>query len=168
MPGYNYIMMKCGYVESNQVSWLMYGCDFFGIDGFATMEEAIKVLAEDLYSRFYDEQIAPSEDEFGGDFREFIAQDFPEFIRSLHNTTCDSYGEAEETSNRNLSWWPFWANKFPDAVKAGTVIWIGENAERVLLAALYDAKPELKLEDDDYMESRDWADFKAGQQPRII
>jgi hypothetical protein len=162
---YNFIMMKCGYVENNQVAWLMFGCQFFGISGFATMEEAIKVLAEDLYNKCKDDA---SEDSVWQRQEELSLLDFQERICNLHNTTCDTYGEAEQTKDRHLSWWPFWAANFPEAVKNGSVIWIGENAEHILLQALLEAKPELQSEEyEDESYSTDWEQFKVGKQPVI-
>jgi len=99
----------------------------------------------------------------------FDPEEFRQYICSLHGSTCDDYGDVEYTRTRNhLSWWPYpTVKQFRDAPK-DSVIWIGENAEHVLLSALYDAKPELKQLSDyqDYSEE-DWEKLKEGKQPWV-
>lgn len=191
-PKYSFIMMSCGYVEQAQTSWLMYGTPFLGSDGFSTMEEAIKELALDLYSKFYDDSLNTYErryslkncchislnrikssnycSECGDklDDKQFIAEEFRDYIRGMHNTTADSYGESEQTSMRQLVWWPYSMHEFREASKE-SIIWIAESAEHVLLDALYDAKPELAVnaDEDEYQNyaEGDWEQFKSGQQP---
>lgn len=189
MSKYSFIMMSCGYVESNQTSWLLYGTHFHGREGFDTMQEAITELALDLYAKYYDEclssyinrysfskcctdsLIKDKEAKFCSKCgkplidKEFNADHFIEFIVNLHGSTCDSYGEAEYANGRHFVWWPWSMHEFIDASK-DEIIFIGESAEYVLLAALFDAKPELIKENDYEVHMRDWEDyFKQNKQP---
>ncbi len=185
-------MMTCGYVESNMTSWLLYGCRFQGNPGYDSMEEAIKDLALDLYAKFYDEHLSAYENRYlnferccrdvliedpKANFckgcgkaianKQFDPAEFRDFVVGLHNTTCDSYGDAEWTSTRErMAWWPWSIREFIHAPK-DSVIYIAENGEHILLEALYEAKPELKGAEDDYQNyaSPDWDAFKAGKQP---
>jgi hypothetical protein len=189
---YNVIVMACGYAESNMTSWLVYSTQFFGIEGFETMEEAIKELALDLYAKYYDDVLSIYEKRYSKDVSECCRQalikdkeanfcsvcgkpienaefspiEFREYIKRLHASTCNDYGDAESCASRfQLSWWPWSLRELQDAEK-DEIIWIAESAELVLLDALYDAKPELAkfAELDDEFDS-DWEQFKAGKQP---
>lgn len=66
----------------------------------------------------------------------------------------------EWANNRNLKWYPYWTDHFIGASKE-EIIHIPEEAEDVLLAALLDAKPELKTgELNELLECRQWKRFK--------
>ena len=98
--------------------------------------------------------------------KNFVYEDFMEYVSGLHCTTCDSYGDAEYAADRNLTWWPYWIEDFIGTPKE-EVICILENAEVVILEALLEAKPELRSEDedDDLSYAGDWEKFKNEEQP---
>lgn len=151
-----YIVMHCGYAENSHTSALIYQCQFFGNAGFSSYKEAITKLALDLYNKFRDDYSSISEEEF--DYEEF-----QEYVSGLHCTTADSYSEAEHANGNRLNWWPFWTADFIGASKEET-IFIGENAEVILLQALLEAKPELLDEDQDEGYLTDWESFKNNNQ----
>lgn len=190
-----FIMMSCGYVENSAVSWLIYQCNFLGKDSYSSYKEAITDLALDLYSKYYDECLSTYENRYsvymkdccrksliadkeakfcsscGGRLldKTFDADEFMEYVCNLHNTTCDSYGDAEDTSTRNLTWYPFWGTDFIGTPKE-EVICIAENAEVVLLDALVEAMPALKAASNDADVNRSsfetaWERFKRDEQP---
>jgi len=181
---YRLVMMTCGYVESNTTSWLI----FTTHDGhFATAAEAVIELALDMYAKF-EEDVLSTEYVFHKDcckveiagnvaavfcskcgtrikVKEFDPEEFMEYVRSLHSTTCDSYGESEGTANRSFAFWPWRANEIIGAAK-DEVVMIAENGEVVLLHALYDARSDLKMLDENVVEagdnwrSSDWDDVR--------
>ena len=193
MPKIKFIIMSCGYVESNHTSLLVYGTHFHGHEGFDTAVEAVKELSLDLYAKFHDEYLSTYNNRYGADLKEccskslvndkdakfcatcgsrledkkFDGDAFMDFIRDLHGSTCDSYGESEWANGRDFVWWP-WCNigNLIGAPKE-TVVIIPESAEECLLEALAEAKPELfptpSTEVDPYhIESR-WEALKAGK-----
>ncbi len=190
--GFRFIAFSCGYVESSMTSTLVYGTPFLGNKSFATRGEAITELALDLYAKFEDEcpQVAarsccqrfstrpdPIEEyeycpKCGRKLRPegFDVYGFTEFVTELHNKDCDSYGEAEWFNGREPEFWPWSFSEFLTADKS-EVIYIAENAEHVLLAALLDAKPDLKKRADQEIKegdtwSSDWDEkFKKDKQP---
>lgn len=169
MSKYKFIMINCGYVESNKTAPLIYGCQFMGYEGFSTCREAITELALDLYAKFHYEILDVYENRYAQDLKkccldmlirdknanfcplcgsaikdkDFNEESFMDFIRDLHGTDCDSYGEAEHAKDRHFVWWPWSTHEFLESPR-DSIIWIEENAEHVLLCALYDAKPELR------------------------
>lgn len=182
-----FIVMTCGYVENAMTSALIYQCQFFGNPGYSTYKEAITDLALDLYSKYYDDHLSIYENRYSRSVKDccrqtlinnkeakfcsdcgsqisdkdFDPEDFMEYITSLHSSTCDSYGDAEYAGGRHLKWWPYWNEDFIGAPKED-IIYIGENAELVLLDALLDAKPELRTQlgvDGEY--DTEWAAFKT-------
>jgi hypothetical protein len=189
-----FIVMTTGYVENASTAVLIYQCRFFGRGGFSSYKEAITELATDMYGKFYDDHLSIYENRYGRDVKkccrevliadknakfcstcgsqisdkEFDAQEFMEYVCGLMNTTCDSYGEAEWTSQKeHMAWWPYWVGEFIGAPKE-EVIYMAENAEVTLLAALLEAKPELKNDSaDDVNETHwgDWDDFRNERQP---
>jgi hypothetical protein len=189
---YKFIIMHCGYVESNMTSALIFQCQFFGHPGYTSRKEAITELALDMYAKFYDEHLSIYQNRYLREVKkccrdslvanrdakfcsncgdqlkdkEFNYDEFMEFVSNLHSSTCDSYGDAEETSTRNLCWWPYWTNNFIGAPRE-EIIYIAESAEVILLAALLDAKPELKSEESElnFIGSDDWDKFKNEIQP---
>lgn len=189
---YQFIAMHCGYVESCKTSLLVYNCGYTGHRGFKTMKEAITELALDMYSKYYQECLSIYEHRYTGglenccrdalvakhdanfcstcgkaikDFA-FEAEGFTNFIRELHDTDCDSYGEADHTHDRQLIWYPFWTDAFIGASKK-SIIYIAENAESILLHALFDAKPELRAPE--YSKAfPEWEKFKNEQQPDYL
>lgn len=188
---YRFIVMICGYVESSMTSNLIYQCGFFGNPGYTSRKEAITDLALDLYAKFYDDHLSIYENRYGRDVKKccresliankeakfcsdcgsqikdkaFDYEQFMEYVIGLHNTTCDSYGDAEWAGGRDLTWWPYWIGDFIGAPKEDVIL-IAECAEVVLLAALLDAKPELKNEEDEIpFGSDDWERFKKEDQP---
>lgn len=191
-----FIMMSCGYAESGQTSWLIYQCQFFGrYNYYSSYKEAITDLALDLYAKFYDDHLSIYQNRYNKEVKDccrktlvsnkeakfcfscgerivdkiFDDNEFMNYVCELHNTTSDSYGDAEETSTRDLTWWPFWGTEFIGTPKE-EVICIAENAEIVLLDALVEAKPELKEAAENvninhnFFES-DWEKFKKDIQP---
>ena len=174
--------MISGYAEDATTSSLIYQCSFFGKLGYQTCKEAITDLALDLYAKYYDEYISIYENRYSNNVkgccrecviknneakycsdcgreikdREFVYENFMFYVKELHSTTSDSYGDAEYAAGRELNWWPYWTADFIGAPKE-EIIFIPENAEVVLLAALLDAKPELKIED---FNCSEWEDFK--------
>lgn len=187
---YRFIVMVCGYVESAMTSNLIYQCGFFGNPGYSSRKEAITDLALDLYAKFYDDYLSIYENRYAKEVKSccrtalvankeakfcsdcgkqlkdklFNSEKFMEYVCGLHSTTCDSYGDAEETSTRSLMWWPYWLDDFIGAPKEDVIL-IAENAEAVLLAALLEAKPELKSEEDEDFINSDWEQFKEEKQP---
>lgn len=185
---YKYIIMHCGYVENNMTAALIFQCQFFGHPGYSSRKEALTELALDMYAKFYDDYLSIYENRYGRDVKKccrealisnkeakfcsecgsqikdkgFDCEQFMEFVTNLHCTCCDSYGEAESTSQRDLCWWPYWNDDFIGAPKE-EIIYIAENAEMVLLSAMLDAKPELN--NGEYGDHSDWLRFKNEEQP---
>jgi hypothetical protein len=186
-----FIVMHCGYAESNMTSALIYQCACFGNPGYSSYKKAITDLALDLYAKFYDEHLSIYENRYGRDIKDccrkslianketkfcsecgnqicdkkFDHGDFMSFVHDLHCSTCDSYGEAEYASGRYMTWYPYWNDDFIGAPKED-VIYIAELAEVILLAALYDAKPELRINhlNDDF-DCSEWKSFSNEIQP---
>ena len=186
-----FIVMSCGYVEDASTSVLIYQCEFFGNPGYTSYKEAITDLALDMYGKFYDDYLSVYENRYGNDVKECCRQalianktakfcsgcgrqilnkefhyhQFMEYVFNLHSSTCDSYGEAEWAAGKDLHWWPWGTDRFIGAPKED-VIYIAENAEVILLAALLDAKPELQSEIYQLpFGSRDWDFFKNENPP---
>jgi hypothetical protein len=186
-----FIVMHCGYVESSATSALIYQCEFFGNPGYTSYKEAITDLALDLYAKFYDDYLSVYENRYRKEVKEccrkaliankeakfcsecggqivdkkFNCDQFMEYVSNLHASTCDSYGEAEWTTTREMTWWPWWSEEFIGAPKED-IIYIGESAESVLLMALLEAKPELQNhEDPRSYDGNDWDSFKNEVQP---
>ena len=191
--GFRFVAFACGYVESSMTSTLVYGTPFLGNRAFATRGEAITELALDLYHKFESDRSrsvsfrkkvssccddAQKQDhaycpKCGNKVQPegFDVYGFTEFIVGLHNTDCDSYGDAEWFDDeREPKFWPWSFLEFLEADKS-EVVYIAENAEHVLLAALLDAKPDLKRWADAEIKesdtwSRDWDEmFKKNKQP---
>jgi len=185
--GYRFVAFACGYVESSMTSTLVYGTPFLGGTKFATRGEAITELALDLYAKYTTDRAyinklrtlkkccdaaknakhkyCPKCGTSLGNTPDFDANDFLEFVVNLHNTDCNDYGEAESFSDRDATFWPWSFSEFLEADKS-EVVYVAENAEHVLLAALCDAKPELReFVEEDY-GARDWEEqFKKDKQP---
>lgn len=187
-----FIVLSCGYAEEGMTSVLVYQCGFFGHPGYSSYQEAITELALDLYSKYYDEHLSIYQNRYSDRIKKccrealisnskanfcaecgnkladykFEAEAFQEYIFGLHNTTCDTYGSAEDSPTRIFVWYPFHIGDFIGAPKE-EIIYIGENAEVVLLDALLDAKPELRDSNEIYEDwkSKDWESFKNGIQP---
>lgn len=176
-----YIVYHTGYVENSSTSLMVYQCQFFGCYGYASAKEAVVDLALDLYSKYIDDvlayrkptskccetasllgasSIAEIREKYkvctkcGVELqdRTFDQDDFCSYLHRLHNSTCDSYGEAEVTSTRDLTWWPYWSSHFIGAPKS-EILYIGESAEYVFLSALYSVKPELMPKENAYASS---------------
>jgi len=184
---YKFIAMHCGYAESCKTSLLVYNCRFFGISGYKLMKDAITDLAFDLYHKFHNECLSIYENRYlfglsdccreslikdhdakfcskcGSQLKDkdFDPESFTNFIRELHDTDSDSYGDADEG---NFHWYPFWTEAFIGASKK-SIIYIAENAESVLLHALFDAKPELRTKEYSLNVFPDWEKFKNEQDP---
>ena len=189
-----FIVMIPGYVESASTSCLIYQCGFFGNPGYASYKEAITDLALDLYAKFYDDCLSCYQNRYGSDLKrccqkslidnkkaqfcstcgcklldkKFDYAEFQHYVCNLTRTTCDSYGDAEETSTRNLTWWPYWITDFIGTPKE-EVICLSEQAQLILLAALLEAKPELQdaLDETDFSFC-EWDKLKQNQQRWII
>jgi len=185
--GYRFVAFSCGYVESSMTSTLVYGTPFLGNRAFATRGEAITELALDLYAKFesdraYAESFQKEASSCCDDALKaghtfcpkcgrkvqaegFDAIGFAEFIVGLHNTDCDSYGDAEGFGDRDPVFWPWSFSELLEADKS-EVVYIAENAEHVILAALCDAKPELREWVEEDFGARDWEEkFKKDKQP---
>ena len=179
-----FIMMTCGYVESSMVSNLVFGPQ--GHSGFATHKEAIIELALDMYAKYNWEEAPrrtgvkcddcvkrqPAQFNFcpscGKSLKDdgFDAEVFCQFIKDLHTTDTDSYGESDECDERVMAWCPWASDDILDAHR-DEVVFIAEDAEHILLAALFDAKPELKNNDytlGDWQVEK-WEAFKKGKPP---
>lgn len=183
---YHIIMMCCGYVESAKTSWLIY-TSVDGRDVFNTKVDAVKALALDLYNKYVDENncvnqrknccenatglfcstcgraLSPKNSTLDGD-------GFMNWICSLHETNCDSYGESEFANGQHLTFWP-WRSEEIVGAKTNEVVFLQENAECILAEALYDQKPELMdeetkielercLNNDDGLHMTDWQKMK--------
>ena len=178
---YKFIVMTCGYVESAATSSLIYSCGFMGNGkGYESCKDAITELALDMYAKYADDYLKEDKIKYpcchnqlvdrpqasfcsdcGSKIRSdnFNSETFQSMISDLHNSTCDSYGEAEFANDRNFCWWP-WSNSWIGRPKE-EFIYIPEQAEWVLLEALYDAKPELKEKIDNCIACRQWEEFKV-------
>lgn len=180
---YKHIAMCSGYVEEATVSWLIYDCLFHDHPGFDNMGDAIKELALDLYSKYCDDNknllqcclqakganYCPKCGTFL-DYQNNITDCFPQYVKELHFKTTDSYGAAEDTSDRIFVWWPYGMNEFVKAKKS-SIIWIPECAEQVLLCALSEANPELNIGQGMHstysIGSGYWEQFKNNKQPEL-
>jgi hypothetical protein len=184
--GYRFIAFACGYAESCKTSTMVYGTPYFENKSFTTKADAITQLALELYAKFKLEnkvflnkcclKASKRKDKFCSkcgkeiyNIREFDVYKFLEFVTNLHNSTCDSYGQAEyfDTLEPQFSPWSFL--DFWETDKSET-IYIAENAEYVLLAALLESKNNLiELEDSvefvNCIQARDWHIFKEDKQP---
>ena len=184
-----FIVMNTGYVESSSTACLIYQCEFFGHPGYSSYKEAITDLALDLFAKYYDDCLSSYEHRYSKDVKEccrkslvadktakfcsdcggqisdkeFGSEDFKRYVCELVGSTCDSYGDAEYAAGRTFTWWP-WSNDFIGAPKE-EVIHITDQAEVVLLAALLEAKPELKDTDDTDFSFCGWDEFKNDKQP---
>ncbi len=158
---YRIIMMCCGYVESSKTSWLIFTTHHGRFD---TAAQAVIELALDLHAKHEDEilslqyvyhkecckeaKLVPENmhcPKCGTRLKDlaFDAEHFMQYISNLHNTDCDSYGESESTVKRDFAFWPWRAHDIVGASK-DEVVFIGENAERVILDALYEAREDLR------------------------
>ena len=186
---FSFIMMSCGYVENCSTSFLLYGTEFMGSPGFETRGEAIRELALDIYAKYFDERLSTYENRYSQSVKEccrtaliadnkakfcaqcgshikdkeFDEERFMEYVLELQNSTCDSYGEAEWAHERSFAWWPWSIREFLDAPR-DSLIMIAENAEHVMLDALYDAMPELKPSGS-MRSNSDYEKFKEDKQP---
>lgn len=187
-----FIMMVNGYVESASTGCLIYSCGFFGHPGYDNYKDAITNLALDLYAKFYDDYLSVYQNRYSGSVgdccrkvlnldkgakfcstcgkqisdKKFDYEKFKDYVCNLTSSTCDNYGDAEDTSTRQLTWWPWWVGDFIGAPKED-VIFIAEQGEVVLLAALLEAKPELKNPGDEETDFSfcEWDKFKRNEQP---
>ncbi len=182
---YRIVMMSCGYVENNLTSWLIFST-FTRNERFDTAAQAVMELALDLHAKYEDEYLThPVYNECCKKAKEdpatsfcpkcgsclqpnvmFDATAFMDYVIGLHSTTCDSYGEAESTGKRDFAFWPWRAEEIVGASQDEIVL-IGENAERVILDALYETREDLrKLEDrsdenePDEWRCSDWIDVR--------
>ena len=189
---FRFIVMTTGYVENASTAFLAYQCEFFGNSGYDNYKDAITDLALDMYAKFYDEHLSTYQNRYSSEVRDccrnsliankdaefcskcgdrivnkkFDADAFMEHISNLMGSTCDSYGNAEQTSTRDMTWWPYGSN-FIGAPKED-IIHLAENGEVILLLALLDAKPELRSDQDDEtleITFEHWEKFKGGINP---
>lgn len=147
--------MHLGYAESSTVTPFIFQCRFHGHAGYETHKEAITELALDMYHKYMD------------CFDNFDEDDFKEYLFEIHSATAGSYGDAEQTTDRDLKWWPFWNADILGAPKE-EIIYIGEYGEYILLDALEEALPDIIKRDDDERIDSDWAKFKQGIQPKYV
>lgn len=190
-----FIVMNCGYVESATTSSIIYGSDYLRKATFSSYKAAITELALDLYAKYYEEYLSIYQHRYDKDVKEccreslirdsrfnketkfcaeckeeikdkpFDAEEFANYIVNLHQTTCDLYGDCEWANGRDLVWWP-WAVRDLIGAPKEDVIFIAENAEGVLLAALLEVKPELNTDPNYHPENdHDWKKFRAEIQP---
>lgn len=178
--------MACGYVESSTTSWLIYTT----IDNsrFNTAAEAVVELALDLYSKYKEEILSLEYVHHKDCCKQTIARDeeaqfcskcgtrlkialfdancFMDYVKGLHSTDCDGYGESEGTKDRSFAFWPWRAEEI---VGAGLdeIVYIAENAERVILDALYEVHDDLRrleyegnYETHDEWRSTDWQEVR--------
>ncbi len=187
-PLLRFIVMCCGYVESSTTSVLIYQCGFFGNPGYTSYKEAITDLALDMYAKYSEAHKRARERRAKCCLQTLLAaksanfcmfcraplhesrfdyQEFMDYVKGLHATICDSYGEAEGTKDRDMAWWPWGWEDFIGAPKE-EVIYIAENAESILLMALLEAKPELANSEQDQdlvLHAADWEEFRVEKQP---
>lgn len=183
---YYIIAVTCGYVEDAYVARLIFSTP--GRRRFATPGEAVTELALDMYAKYRDELV---EDKPKAccvkSFKKkeakfcsicgcpavrmaFSSERFMEFIKELHCTTNDSYGQAEWADGRTCVFLPWHHNLI--GIQENEIVDISENAEQVLLCALFEAMPELMGNDDKYVHEqylkdpsswsmwKHWADIK--------
>lgn len=190
---FRFIVLHTGYVENNSTACLIYRCEFFGNAGYDNYKDAITDLALDIYAKFYDEVLSTYQNRYASEVRDccrktliankdakyclhcgdkivdkkFDYEEFKDYVVNLMNATCDSYGNAEITSTRNLTWWPYQSFNIFGAPKED-IIQLSEYGEIFLLLALLDAKPELTSDQDDETSEitfEDWEKFKSGINP---
>ncbi len=192
-----FIAYHTGYVENCTVAVMVYQCGFFGHLGYASVKEAWLEFTKDIYAKYFDDVLSvriPTNDccktasmlgsgHNSAEMREkyrvcekcntelkerpFDAEEFMDYFSNLRKDTCDSYGDAEDTSSRNLCWWPFWTKDFIGASKE-QILYLGEYAELTLLNALYELHPELITEKEKYRgHSSDWELIKQNIKPNI-
>ncbi len=184
---YRIVMMSCGYVESNTTSWLIFSTHE-GV--FVTAAEATMELALDLFAKYEEDvmsmqyvyhkdcckaEIAKSlEAEYCSKCgtrvkaKEFDPEEFMQYVKGLHRTDCDGYGEAEATANRSFAFWPFRADDILGAEK-DEVVFIAENGEVVMLNALYESREDLRVLDEGFVPNdsdgewrcSDWKDVRS-------
>lgn len=179
---YRIVMMCCGYVESSMTSWLIFST-MDKSKRFETARDAVVELALDLYAK-YDDELSYSRKAIGRccqdtqalnkeaaycmtcgnrfESNEFDELGFCEFVRDLHVRNCDAFGESEYANDRELVFWPWRSEEIIRAAEDEIVL-ISENAEGVILSALYESKPELRDPD---LESEcacddDWVKVKT-------
>lgn len=150
--------MHCGYVESCQVSALIFSCEPLGRSGFSSYKEAITELALDMYAKFTEyhkpqdaccketKKLQPNAKFCSSCRRDlntnFDWEEFEDYIRNCHSLNTDEWGSSEWAKDRDLVWWPFWTQDFIGTPKED-VLCIPENAEIILSLALAEAKPDL-------------------------
>lgn len=177
---YKFIAMHCGYVESCKTSMLVYQTD----NKYSTIQTAITDLARDMFNKYYEDynlaehklkDCCKATSNSNDDaifcmkcgrrlkYQNFDCIKFMQFITNLHDTDSDSYGESEFANGENLNWNPWTSFTFMKASKK-SIIYIVENAEKVLVSALADIMPELKI-DAQYCNHRDWLLFKQEIHP---
>jgi hypothetical protein len=169
---YRIVMMSCGYVEGNTTSWLIFSTHSGRFD---TAAEATMELALDLHAK-YEEDVLQYRVRFkdkccqatagnpehkfcstcGAPLHEvtFDSDEFMEYVIGLHKTTCDSYGSAEDTVNRQFAFWPWRAEDIIGAAP-DEVVFIAENGELVMLNALYESREDLRKLDANFAENHD-------------
>lgn len=181
-----FIVMTFGYAYDAAVAPMIYQVQ--RNSWFESMKSAITNLALDLYAKYCEEhkyqryqnvkpccelnnnkhavfcmkcgnRLAPPS---------FDPDEFMAYVKELRVTTADAYGDVSGgTEERAFAWTPYWTKNFIGAPKE-EVIYIAENAERVLLSALLEYKPELLPEKEHIYWAAmrtDWEKFRAEKQP---
>lgn len=174
---YRIVMMSCGYVENNTTSWIIF-TTFSHRERYETAAEAVIELAKDLYAKYEDEALLHKSTTLekccsdgtalglpdrnychvcGRRLADetFDAEGFMEYVTGLHSTTSDSFGESEATATRDFAFWPWRAEEIVGAGKDEVVL-IGENAERVILDALFEEREDLRKLSYDPDPEDDW------------
>ena len=165
---YYIIAVTCGYVEDAYVARLIFSTP--DRRRFATPGEAVTELALDMYAKYREDCIEDKPKECCvKSFKKkeakfcsacgrsairmaFNSERFMEFIQELHCTTNDSYGCAEWADDRTSVFLPWYHDLI--GIQENEIVDISENAEQVLLCALFEAKPELMGKDDKHDHER--------------
>lgn len=171
---YRIVMMSCGYVENAMTSWLIFTTHY---KRFETAAQAVIELALDIYAKYEEDTLQPmfrgkccrdhitSVGEENAQFcptcgqrlkdKDFNGELFMEYVTAFHSQTCDMYGESEGTNKREFAFWPWRAHDLLGASN-DEVVFIGENAERVILDALFEVRADLRAQEIDVDDEEEW------------
>jgi len=92
----------------------------------------------------------------GNLYNKLYVDDLVSFIRSLHDSDCDNYGESEcfylsKEDHRCAVWYPWWPDRAIDFIKKDQYMSVPENAATIIAAVAMKKHPDKLLQSkDDY------------------